>query len=47
MGGELGGVGAEEVGWGGGGGSDNQTPSTGLRHPSLEEDAGKRCSESG
>ena len=24
-----------------------QTPSTGLRHPSLEEDAGKRCSERG
>ena len=23
-----------------------QTPSTGLRHPSLEEGAGKRCSES-
>ena len=22
-----------------------QTPSTGLRHPSLEEGAGKRCSE--
>ena len=24
-----------------------QTPSTGLRHPSLEEGAGKRCSECG
>ena len=23
----------------------NQTPSSGLRHPSLEEGAGKRCSE--
>ena len=23
----------------------SQTPSTGLRHPSLEEGAGKRCSE--
>ena len=24
-----------------------QTPSTGLQHPSLEEGAGKRCSECG
>ena len=25
----------------------HETPSTGLRHPSLEEGAGKRCSECG
>ena len=25
----------------------SQTPNTGLRHPSLEEGAGKRCSECG
>ena len=25
----------------------SQTPSTGLRHPFLEEGAGKRCSECG
>ena len=40
--GELSGMG---VGAGGGGHTPSQTPSTGLRHPSLEEDVGKRCSE--
>ena len=29
----------------GGGYGTGQTPSTGLRHPSLEEGAGKRCLE--
>ena len=34
-------------GGGGGGGGQWQTPSTGLRHPALEEGARKRCWEGG
>ena len=46
--GRMGGVRRGEAGRGGGGREGKtQTPSTGLRHPSLEEGAGKRCSECG